>query len=504
MIRRAFHGSYISGLIKSSTSRVIVKPFFHHRLYTSSSQKPTIFALLSAPGKAAVSIVRVSGSLSAYILKSLTGTSRITPRKAVLRKLTRSGNVLDHALTIFFKGPKSFTGEDLLELHLHGGSATVKSVLSALSSLNDPKNGTHIRYAEPGEFTQRAFQNGRLDLTEAEGIRDLIEAETETQREAAISSMEGYNKRFFSEIRTRIVKNSAMLSAVIDFGDDHDLEMVDSLMDRVLRDVEDISQSLKEHTEKGEKTQLLMQGVKMVFIGPTNVGKSSLLNEIANKDAAIVSSLAGTTRDVMDLPIDIGGYKVVVSDTAGIRETDDLIEQEGIRRAKKRASDGDVVCVMVASNERLSDDFVSFARETVAPKKHVLLIINKTDLAEGTLDKQEYCELFGIASENTHLISCKTKKGVQTLVQSLQSIFEDVTEFGGPNQVSLTQRARDIIRNDILFELEEFKEAQEAGDIVMASEALNRAAFGIGKITGESVGVEEVLGVIFSTFCIGK
>ncbi|GMM38278.1 Mss1 protein [Saccharomycopsis crataegensis] len=502
--RRLFHTcSFVKNANTYST--------FHH-------QKPTIYALSTAPGKAAVAIIRVSGPQSAFILSSLTNGKKLpSPRASALRKLytpgTSSQKLLDHALVILFQGPKSFTGEDLLELHLHGGVATVKSVLSAIKSLNDNEKGRFIRYAENGEFTKRAFQNGRLDLTEAEGIRDMIDAETESQRMVAINSMEGYNKKFFTGLRKEIVHNSAMLSALIDFGDDYEVDEVDTLMNNVAKKIESIQGELLEYLKKAEKTQILLDGVKTALLGPTNAGKSSLLNQIANKDAAIVSNIAGTTRDIINFPLDINGYKVIVSDTAGIRsagQTNDIIEIEGIKRAKKKALESDLILIILPADldiKLIEPAFIEYVKQLQSSSfnKQIKLIINKTDLIDNKEKlREKYAERFNLSEDSIKFISCLTREGIDDLVSDLTKSFKLITESGDADPIGLSERSRDIIANDILFGFEEFFRAKDQGDVVMASEALNLSIEGIGKITGEAVGVEEILGVIFSTFCIGK
>lgn len=467
----------------------------------SADYSPTIFALSTRPGRAAIAVVRVSGSQSAHILQRLTrvpplapAPPRLEPRRASVRRLYSPHAphpLLDEALTLFFQSPRSYTGEDSLELHLHGGTAIVSAVVSAINALHDPAHGVNIRYAEPGEFSRRAFANGRFDLTEIEGVRDMIDAETELQRRAAVAAMLGGSRRQFAEWRLQIVHNVALLTTVIDFGEDHDVAEVDHLLDQVGHNIAALSAAVDQHLHHVAASEVLLRGIKLVLLGPPNAGKSLLLNRIARSDAAIVSSTAGTTRDVIDVPLDIGGYKVVIGDTAGVRAAvAGSIEAEGIRRAKLRSVAADVVVLVLPANEPAVDaDLARHVAELRAADKLVVVVHNKADLVPAR------------GSDSLYVL-CATGEGIDALVAHLTALFASLIPSTDP--VLLSARAQDLLRNDVLYGFAQFERFRHQNDVVLATESLRQAADGIGKITGDAVGVEEVLGVVFSSFCIGK
>lgn len=479
------------------------------RYYTVQDYKPTVYALSTKLGRSAIGVVRVSGSQSKYIYHRLTGTEKEpVSRVASVRKLYEPGtnNLLDEALTLYFGAPKTYTGEDLLELHLHGGTAIIKSVIKAIAQLHDPDNGVMIRYAQNGEFSQRAFLNGRFDLTEIEGIREMIDAETETQRVAALSSLSGKTKQLFAKWREEIVQNIALLTTVIDFGEEHDLEEVAELFETVDNNIAVISKEINDYLLKVRKSEILMKGINVVLLGPPNAGKSSILNYLANKDAAIVSEIAGTTRDIIDVPIDIEGYKVVIGDTAGIRsfENADIIEQEGIKRAKDKSMSGDLVLVVLPLNEEFNyDDLSNHIQMLQSQNKEIIVILNKQDLVD-EIDIKKFSEKLNLPFECFHIVSCLNGTGMTELSQSLVDHFRNITLSESTDPVIISTRAQDLLIHDVLYGFEQFKIWKERDDVVLATECLKQSVEGIGKITGEAIGIEEILGVVFSSFCIGK
>ncbi|SCU95013.1 LADA_0G12882g1_1 [Lachancea dasiensis] len=497
---------------------MLCRPSLGIRLYSSlpaTYYHPTIYALSTSLGqKSAIAVLRITGSHTKHIFQELTASTK-TPieRRASLRNLYDNSqgkkNFLDSSLVLYFANPKSYTGEDMLELHLHGGRAVVKSVLKAIERMGNMQSGRVIRYALPGEFSQRAFQNGRMDLTQVEGVGELIDAETETQRRSAVSSMTGQNKQIFERWRATIVSNIAQLTAIIDFGDDAEIEDIDQILRAASLQMRALRKEVERFVRKVDRSAILQNGIKVAFLGSPNAGKSSLLNCITNDDTSIVSNIPGTTRDSIDVPLDINGFKVVLCDTAGIRDTtEDEIEQEGIKRAKAKASQSDLAIVVVdpLSEQILNPQLCEFVR-TAIPHKQIIIVINKVDLVDdGTVTKikkylqTSFEEQFVITST-----SCNTLEGIDYLVAQLSQRFETLSETTQDSDpITVSKRVQEILTNDILFGIDEFLRTCESGDVVMASENLNYAAEGIGKITGETVGIEEVLGIVFSRFCVGK
>ncbi|CUM48065.1 unnamed protein product [Debaryomyces fabryi] len=510
----------INSLVVNPTTRVFGSgSFFSRKVFYSNATvdyKPTIYALSTKLARSAIGVIRVSGSQSQYIYNKLTKTSMPPKLKtASVRKLYSQEDVLlDEALTLYFKSPKTYTGEDILELHLHGGTAIIQSVLNAIKRLHNPRNGINIRYAENGEFSRRAFINGRFDLTEIEGIREMIDAETESQRVAALSSLTGDTKKIFSEWREQIVKNVALLTTVIDFGEDHDIEEVAQLFDTVEQNMNTLSSEINTFLLKVLSSEVLMKGIKLILLGPPNAGKSSLLNYLANKEAAIVSDIAGTTRDVIDVPLDINGYKVIVGDTAGIRTTTnaDKIEIEGIKRAKLKSLGGDLVLVVLPLEDNSYIDYtdlISHIKLLNDEGKEIIVVLNKQDLISNSKHTkneivESYSEKLMLPVENFHLVSCITGYGISELMCVLTDTFKAISLTETTDPIVISARAQDILKNDVIYSIEQFNIWREQDDVVLASESLKQAAEGIGKITGEAIGVEEVLGVVFSSFCIGK
>lgn len=481
------------------------------RTYATSDYKPTIYALSTNLARSAIGVIRVSGSQSSYIFQLLTGAKN-PPKHRIssLRQLKspKTNKLLDEALTLFFQGPKSYTGEDLLELHLHGGVAIIKSVLNEIKLLHNPKIGVHIRYAENGEFSQRAFLNGRFDLTELEGVREMIDAETESQRVSAISSITGQNKLLFLKWRQEILNNIALLTTVIDFGEDHDIEEVETLVENVNSNVQEISREILLFIDRVNRSEILLKGIKMALLGPPNAGKSSLLNVLANKDAAIVSSIAGTTRDAIDIPLDINGYKVVIGDTAGVRDLDlaDEIEREGIKRAKSRSLESDLAVVVLPVGDKLEtmgNSFFQHIQELKLLDVRIIGVLNKIDLNN---DNEQLIHDFEslVGGPSVFPVSCKSGEGIQELIGQLTDSFKQISLTETSDPISISERAKDILINDVVFGFEQFQIWKDNDDVVLATECLRQSVEGIGKITGEAIGVEEILGVVFSSFCIGK
>ena len=474
-----------------------------------SSHLSTIYALSTHMSRAAIGVIRVSGPQSLYVLSQLTrARSPPRPRYAAVKKLysPQSQQLLDEALVLFFENPKSYTAEDLVELHVHGGTAVIQAVLKAIGALHTAESP--IRYAEAGEFSRRAFSNGRFDLTEIEGIRELIDAETESARVAAVNSATGSNKLLFHEWRERLVNDVGMLTAIIDFAEDTEIEDIEKIYSKVNEDITKLESEIETYLARGERSELLLKGIKVILLGPPNAGKSSILNKLARTEAAIVSDIAGTTRDVINVPLNIKGYKVVVGDTAGIRDTSkaDKIEAEGIKRAKDLSEKGDLVLVILPVDDLELDAELKQHIDELRSNKDVFVVLNKCDLLqepESELIKRLSSEL-KLDPESFIAVSCLTELGLEELSESLVQKFKQISLTENNDPIVVTSRVRDILLYDVLFGMSEFKKFKDLDDVVIATDSLQQSIEGIGKITGETVGVEEVLGVVFSNFCVGK
>lgn len=424
--------------------------------------------------------MRISGPRAGAVLRDMAGLAAPAPRRAALVELRHPSDrtLLDRGLALWFPGPASFTGEDVAELHIHGGRATAEAVLDALA------RGMGLRPAEPGEFTRRAFENGKMDLTEVEGLADLIDAETEAQRRQALRQFDGALGRIYDGWRDELVGALAYLEAHIDFPDE---ELPDDLFEEVGRRTSRLRQALSAHLADNRRGERLRDGVTIAILGPPNVGKSSLLNAIARRDAAIVSEKAGTTRDVIEVHLDLGGYPVTLADTAGIRETGDEIEREGVRRALERAEGADLRIVMMDASQDGPEDpgVLDLASEAA------LVVLNKCDLWSPS---EKFPKFFCAA----HLVSAKTGAGVSDLLADIESRVADLFEDRAAPALT---RARH--RSAITEALESLEKAGEGESIELVAEELRLAARALGRLTGR-IDVEDLLDVIFRDFCIGK
>jgi tRNA modification GTPase len=359
--------------------------------------RDTIFALSSGAPPAGVAIVRISGPQVRFVLETITGAVP-EPRMARLAKLRdASGLILDHGLCLYFPAPHSFTGEDVAELQIHGGRASVSAVLSFLSDLPG------LRHAEPGEFTKRAFESGRMDLTAVEGLSDLIRAETEAQRKQALGQAEGVLGALYNSWAHQITHARAMVEAELDFSDEEDIP--GSVSDRIWPQMKGLLEEMKQHLSHAKSGEIVRDGFRIALIGPPNVGKSSLLNALAQRDVAIVSDIAGTTRDIVEVRLDLGGHLVLVQDTAGIRASEDQIELEGMRRSLKAAEEADLVLELM---DATGVDGVLDAT-TKAPAKN-LLLLTKSDLRQPD----------DLTSDSDVIaVSAKTGAGIEALMTEI-------------------------------------------------------------------------------------
>jgi tRNA modification GTPase len=448
-----------------------------HRSHVSTD-RPTIFALSSGRLPAAIAVVRISGPDTRAGLESLIAKLP-EPRRAGLRKLRhpQTKAVLDEALVLWFPGPATETGEDMAELHLHGGRAVVAAVMDVLAAVPG------LRPAEAGEFTRRAFENGRIDLTAVEGLADLVAAETEAQRAQAMRQFQGLLGGCAESWRARLIGALALVEARIDFSDEADVpeDLISPALHAARELIGKIEQTLRDE-HRGER---LREGLVVAIAGPPNAGKSSLLNRLARREAAIVSPHAGTTRDVIEVHLDLGGYPVTLLDTAGIRESEDPVEQEGVRRARARAGAADLVLWVEDAAEA-----VSRARTEI---KDEWLVRNKIDLVDsGTKQLVE--------SSKTFEISALTGTGMERLISAVAQFAADALGSGEPALVT-RQRHRDTLQETVQALMRAV--AVGAGQEELVAEELRLAARALGRLTGR-VDVEDILDVIFRDFCIGK
>lgn len=459
-----------------------------------STHGATIFALSSAPGRAGVAVIRISGSKSIPVFNQLINKDKsYNPQNRTLQKLydPAKGDVLDEALALVFQAPHSFTGEDVVELHCHGSPAVVEGILEALGRFDG------LRLAAPGEFTRRAFENGKLDLTAAEAVADLIDAETQAQRQQALDQMGGALARLYDGWREELIRALAYIEAIIDFPDE---EIPDSETAKARPAIDKLLQEIGAHLNDNRRGERLREGIKVAVIGAPNAGKSSLVNALAQRDVAIVSPSAGTTRDVIDVPLNLGGYPVILSDTAGLRpgqlgdEAQDIIESEGIRRALARAQEADIRLLVFDGTSQQIDNHTA----DLIDEKSVI-IVNKTDLltlqprAGGDLDAR-------FDGQSAIHLSVTSGQGMETLLSALTQKIQSLMQQISRETPSLT-RARHRAA------LEECARclyvALDADSPELMAEDLRMAARALGRLTGR-VDVEDLLDVIFRDFCIGK
>ena len=431
----------------------------------------TVFALATPPGRGAIAILRLSGPGTDAALAAL-GAPGLKARMASLRTLTHEGRIIDQALVLRFPGPNSYTGEDCAELHLHGGRAVVEAAGRALVALG-------LRPADPGEFTRRAFENGRMDLAQAEAVADLIDAETTAQAAQALGQLEGALGAAYAGFRRDLLKALALVEAEIDFPDE---EVPDNLARTAGPVLDGLIADLKAALADAGRGERVREGYRIVLIGETNAGKSSLFNALVAREAAIVTPIAGTTRDVLDADLIIGGYAVTLSDTAGLRDSTDPVEAEGVRRARARAEQAELRLWV-----RAPGDPEGVAAEYARPDD--LVVLTKTDLGGAP------------ATDRTTLgVSTTTGEGLTALHDWIAARL--ARDLSGADFPAVT---RERHRRRLEEALASVEAGRQALDIApeMAGDDLRRAADALARVTG-AIGVEDILGEVFSTFCIGK
>lgn len=442
----------------------------------ASAMTATIFALSSAPGRAGVAVIRVSGAGARAAFEALTGREPPAPRQAVLARLRDgAGMAIDQALCLWFGAPASFTGEDVSEFHVHGGRAVVEAVLGALGQI------AGLRPAKPGEFTRRAVEHGKFDLTAAEALGDLIAAETEQQRLLALRQQEGGLAVLYEGWRKQLTRALAWAEAVIDFGED---EVPGSAWIRVFEDVRNLAHEMQQHLSDGQRGELIRDGLTIAIVGPPNAGKSSLINVLAKRDVAIVAPTAGTTRDLIEVRLNLSGYAVTLVDTAGLRQAGEEVEAEGIRRSLARAKSADLRVLLLDAAAPQALDAVPLEVRDAAD----LVVWNKIDLAAAP-------EASGPA------MSTRTGQGVADVVGVLAEKVRQRLE--GPSEAPVLTRARHrkAVEEAVTSLVRALTAPLEAPELM--AEDMRLASRALGEITG-AVDVEQLLDVIFRDFCIGK
>jgi tRNA modification GTPase len=453
-----------------------------------TTERDTIFALSSGRPPAAIAVVRISGQRARAALEQLIG--RVPqPRRASLARVRdpETGAIIDEGLALWFPAPNSETGEDMAELQVHGGRAVIAAVLAALAKL------AGLRHAEAGEFTRRAFENGRMDLTAVEGLADLVAAETEAQRRQAYQHLKGLLGDRAETWRQRLIEALALVEAGIDFSDEEDVPK-----DMMARSLELIGPLAEEISKAGAgQGERLREGLRVAIAGPPNAGKSTLFNRLARREAAIVSPFPGTTRDVLELHLDLGGYPVTVLDTAGIRETNDPVEREGVRRASEQAAGANLVLWVVDASasewQTLQLPAIKVASESIT-----WLVVNKIDLVAG--EEQRRIESRFDRKEIVNFVSSKTGAGLDELVNA---IARHADSFFTPEPALVTRERQRAHLIETGLALQGAQHAAQDGREEIMAEQLRLATRALGKLLGR-VDVEDVLDVIFRDFCIGK
>lgn len=436
----------------------------------------TIYALSSGALPAGVAVIRISGPRAVLGLTTLTGRETPSPRRAVLSSIrNRNDEVIDQALILLFPAPNSFTGEDCVEIHSHGSRAVLASIFAELENLEG------FRPADAGEFSRRAFENGKMDLLEVEGLADLLQAETEMQRRLAVEQSTGKLSALYDGWAGRLTRARALIEAELDFADEDDVP--DSVATQVWDAMSQLRREIADHLRQGAGGEIIRDGFKVALVGEPNVGKSTLLNALSGRDVAIVTDIAGTTRDVLSVDINLDGYVVRIFDTAGIRETEDVVEQEGVRRAKLTAENADLILLLQDNDSLPKQSSLSFSntRRLYLRTKSAL----SSDFSEIPFDLS---------------ISAKEGHGLEEL---RSVITQEIKNRVGGGQTLVPARARHKKRLEETLNYVSDALDSEAMDLAIRSEYLRLAATSLGRITGR-VDVEDLLGVIFSEFCIGK
>ena len=442
----------------------------------------TIYALSSGPGISGVAVIRISGPDTKKIISDLTDGVFPKPRMATLKKVNniKTNELIDEGIIIWFPGPESYTGEDMAEIHVHGSRAVIEAILNSISQIQN------CRLAEPGEFTKLAFQNGKINLLKAESIGDLIASETEIQRKQAIKIMSGKSSHKYNFWREALLKILSNLEAKIDFPDE---DLPKDILEGMKNNSKKIKLEIQKILNDRKVGERIREGYKIAILGPTNSGKSSLLNYLSKRDVAIVSEIAGTTRDVIETHLNIDGFPVVISDTAGIRESKDEIENKGIKLALQRGENADLRIILI---EPKSVDFKDFLVNLSSQKS--ILVINKLDLGIDKIDD--------FKKYNPIYISLKSEKNLDQLITAIKNKLKN--EFINSEDILITRERHRQHLEECVHHLQKFENKKNDNeDFDKAAEDIRLATRHLGMIVGK-VDVEEILGSIFNDFCIGK
>ena len=442
----------------------------------------TIYALSSGPGVSGIAVIRISGPETSKAVQLLTGKNVPKPRVATLRKINKinTSELIDEGIILWFPGPESYTGEDMAEIQVHGSKAVIDALHMSISYIEN------CRLAEPGEFTKLAFQNGKINLLKAESIADLISSETEIQRQQAIKIMNGKSSDQFNFLRQKLLKILSHIEAKIDFPDE---DLPNDILVEIKKSSDDVLKNIEKILNDQKVGERIREGFKIAILGPTNAGKSSLLNHLSNRDVAIVSEIAGTTRDVIETHLNIDGYPVIVSDTAGIRDSKNEIERKGIKLSLNRAEEADLKLVVVDAKNL---DFTDFLKSLL--DQNAILVINKSDLLKGDIDPE-------IKKLDHVLISIKENLNIDELILKIKNNLKN--KFLTSDDILITRERHRQHLEQCLEHLKDFNKKSEDEDFDKAAEDLRLATRHLGMIVGK-VDVEEILGSIFNDFCIGK
>jgi len=440
-----------------------------------------IYALSSGRGPSGIAIIRVSGKEALKISERITQKKHLKPKETNLCKFYNPSNnvLIDEGLLLSFPAPNSFTGDDLVEFHIHGSNAVISYFLKVLSEQDN------CRLAEAGEFTKVAFQNNKIDLVEAESIGDLIHSETELQRQQAIKLVQGNASIYYNELREKLIRSLAHIEAKIDFAED---DLPEKVLKKVQESIKEVHADIKKILEGHKVGEKIRDGFKVTIAGEVNAGKSSLLNLLSKRDAAIVSGEKGTTRDVIEVYLNINGYPVILSDTAGIRDSTNEVEKKGVSLAINKSNESDLSLIMIDN----SSEDINFRIKNLIDK-NCIVVLNKSDIES----KQNH----NFDNIETILISVKDNKNIDLLATKIEEKLH--SKFITSNDVLVTRERHRIKLNDCLKEINNFLKKDQNKDIEMAAEDLRLATRHLGGIVGK-VDVEEILGSIFKDFCIGK